>query len=95
MIWCRFELEGETNYGIVEGDRVIQVSGSPLGEYAVTNNIHPLEQVKLLAPLKPAMLNPAGRPCPLRAPGNWDRRRTAWLVLRAPITSPVPMDGYC
>ena len=56
MIWCRFELEGETNFGIVEGDRVIQVSGSPLGEYAVTNNVHPLEQVKLLAPIKPAML---------------------------------------
>ena len=41
MIWCRFELEGKANYGIVEGDRVVQVSGSPLGEQAVTNNIHP------------------------------------------------------
>jgi len=60
MIWCRFEVEGETNYGIVEGDRVIQVSGSPLGEYAVTNNFHSLEQVKLLAPIKPAMLYAAG-----------------------------------
>ena len=40
MIWCRFKLEGETNYVTVEGDRVRQVSGSLLGEYAVTNNIH-------------------------------------------------------
>ena len=55
MIWCCFEVEGKTNYGTVEGDRVIQVSGSPLGEYAVTNNIHSLEQVKLLAPINPAM----------------------------------------
>ena len=55
MIWCCFEVEGKTNYGIVEGDRVIQVSGSPLGENAGTNNIHSLEQVKLLAPIKPAM----------------------------------------
>ena len=53
MIWCRFELEGEANYGIVEDDCVTQVSGSPLGEHAVTNNIYPLGQVKLLAPLKP------------------------------------------
>ena len=60
MIWCRFELEGETDYGIVEGDRVIQVSGSPLGEYSVTNNSHSLEQVRLLAPIKPAMLYAAG-----------------------------------
>ena len=55
MIWCCFEVEGKTNYGIVEGDRAIQVSGSPLGENAFTNNIHSLEQVKLLAPIKPAM----------------------------------------
>ena len=33
MIWCRFEVAGEINYGIVEGDRVTQVSGSPLEEY--------------------------------------------------------------
>ena len=50
MIGCCFEGEGKTNYGIVEGDRVIQDSGRPLGENAVTNNIHSLEQVKLLAP---------------------------------------------
>ena len=56
MIGCCFEVEGKTNYGIVEGDRAIKDSGSPLGENAVTNNIHSLEQVKLLASIKPAML---------------------------------------
>ena len=60
MIWCRFEVKGETYNGIVEGDRVTQVSGSPFGEYAVTNNVLSLEQVKLLAPIKPAMLYAAG-----------------------------------
>ena len=56
MVGCCFGVERKTNYGIVESDRVIQDSGSPLGENAVTNNIHSLEQVKLLAPIKPAML---------------------------------------
>ena len=56
MIGCCFGVEGKTNYGIVEGDPVIQDPGSPLGENAVTNNIHSLEQVKLLASIKPAML---------------------------------------
>ena len=56
MIGCCFEVEGKTNYGIVEGDRAIKDSGSPLGENAVTNNIYSLEQVKLLASIKPAML---------------------------------------
>ena len=55
MIGCCFEVEGKTNYGIVEGDHAIQDSGSLLGENAVTNNVHSLEQVKLLAPIKPAM----------------------------------------
>ena len=56
IIGCCFEEEAITNYGIVEGDRAIKESGSPLGENAVTNNIHSLEQVKLLASIKPAML---------------------------------------
>ena len=60
MIWCRFELEGETNYGIVEEEGVIQVSGNPLDEYVITDKIHPLDSVKLLAPIKPAMLYAAG-----------------------------------
>ena len=60
MIWCRFELEGETNYGIVGEGGVIQVSGNPLDEYVITDKIHPLDSVKLLAPVKPAMLYAAG-----------------------------------
>ena len=55
MVGCCFGVERKTNYGIVESDRVIQDSGSLLGENAVTNNVHSLEQVKLLAPIKPAM----------------------------------------
>ena len=60
MIWCRFELKGETNYGIVEEEGVIQVSGNPIDEYVITDKIHPLDSVKLLAPIKPAMLYAAG-----------------------------------
>ena len=60
MIWCHFETGREVNYGIVEGGRVIQVSESPLDEHAVTNNIHSLEQVKLLAPIQSGMLYSAG-----------------------------------
>ena len=55
MVGCCFGVERKTNYGIVESDRVIQDFGSLLWENAVTNNVHSLEQVKLLAPIKPAM----------------------------------------
>ena len=56
MIWCRFEADQKTSFGIVEGDQVTEVWGSPLEDYAVTNHVYPLNRVKLLAPVKPAML---------------------------------------
>ena len=60
MIWCRFEVQGKSSYGMVEDGRVTQVWGNPLREYAVTVHSYPLDQVKLLAPIRPAMLYAAG-----------------------------------
>jgi len=48
MIWCRFQNGSTISYGLVEGDRVAEVLGSPLGEYRATGNSYPLSQVKLL-----------------------------------------------
>ena len=60
MIWCRFQTGQKTSFGIVEGDQVTEVGGSPLREYAVTNHVYPLDEVKLLAPVRPGMLYAAG-----------------------------------
>jgi 2-keto-4-pentenoate hydratase/2-oxohepta-3-ene-1,7-dioic acid hydratase in catechol pathway len=60
MIWCRFQNGLNISYGLVEGDRVAEVLGSPLGEHTVTGNSYPLSQVKLLAPIIPPMLYAAG-----------------------------------
>ena len=46
--------------GIVDDGRVTEVWGNPLEEYAVTKHSHALEDVKLLAPIKPPMLYAAG-----------------------------------
>ena len=48
------------SHGIVEDDTVIEVAGSPFGEHRVTRTAHPLERVKLLAPLVPPILYAAG-----------------------------------
>ena len=41
MIWCRFEVEGETNYGIVEGDRFpIPPMLAPHLRISVTDSAH-------------------------------------------------------
>ena len=60
MKWCRFQVEQSVSYGIIEDDRVIQVSGSPFETYTATNTSYPLSQVKLLPPIMPPMLYAAG-----------------------------------
>ena len=57
MKWCRYQLEGKIGYGVVHdnGD-IVEVSGDPLGEHTKADIRHPLDQVKLLAPIIPPML---------------------------------------
>lgn len=60
--WCRFRRVGERpSFGLLEGDRVVVVNGSPFdGSHVVTMTSHPLAEVKLLAPVVPPMLYVAG-----------------------------------
>ncbi len=51
MKWCRFKSGDQVFYGIIEGDIVTEVSGSPFGSYTKTSNTHPLRSVKLEVPL--------------------------------------------
>ncbi len=60
MIWCRFEASGKICYGIVEGDMVIAVEGSPFGGHRVTAEKLPLASVKLLVPVIPGTFFCAG-----------------------------------
>ena len=48
---ARFEADGKISYGLVEGDAVKVISGSPFGEYTETGATHPLSSVRLLAPV--------------------------------------------
>ena len=56
MIWCRFQAGQHISYGIIEGDRVTEIAGSPLAEHTVTSTSHSLDQVKHLPPVIPPML---------------------------------------
>jgi 2-keto-4-pentenoate hydratase/2-oxohepta-3-ene-1,7-dioic acid hydratase in catechol pathway len=60
MRWCRFQSGDKTSYGIIEGDTVIEVSGSPFDSYTKTSNTHPLGSVKLLVPVIPPTFYAAG-----------------------------------
>jgi len=60
MKWCRFQNGDHASYGIIEGDNVIEVSGSPFDTYTRTSNSKPLSAVKLLVPVIPPTFYAAG-----------------------------------
>jgi 2-keto-4-pentenoate hydratase/2-oxohepta-3-ene-1,7-dioic acid hydratase in catechol pathway len=60
MIWCRFQVGDSIKYGLVEGDRVTEVEGSPFDTYGVTGRTHDMAAVKLLVPVVPSTFFCAG-----------------------------------
>src|SRR5260370_34577881 len=56
MRWLKFTANEKASWGIVEGDRVIAVSGDPFGEWQRTPRSHSLAEVKIELPLMPRTL---------------------------------------
>lgn len=54
MRWCRFKADNGVSFGIVEGEKVIAVEGSPFGDYKKTARSYPLASVKLDIPTVPS-----------------------------------------
>ena len=53
---ARYLAHGQISYGVVEGDMVKQLSASPFEEFTITDHVHPLSEVKLLAPCVPTKI---------------------------------------
>ncbi len=51
--WARFRAGTAVAYGLVEGDRVRQVTGDPFGAWKPTRKTFALAEVKLLVPTEP------------------------------------------
>ena len=60
MKWCSFQSGDTTAYGIIEGDTVCEVTGSPFDQYTQTSTTYPLSAVKLLVPVIPPTFYAAG-----------------------------------
>ena len=60
MKWCRFQAGDKAAYGIIEGDIVVEVAGSPFDDYTRTSSTHPLDSVRLLVPVIPPTFYAAG-----------------------------------
>jgi 2-keto-4-pentenoate hydratase/2-oxohepta-3-ene-1,7-dioic acid hydratase in catechol pathway len=60
MKWCRFKFQEEVSFGVVDGDAVTRVCGSPFHEFNVTETRYNLCDVKLLVPIVPPTFYAAG-----------------------------------
>lgn len=60
MIWCRFDAGEGPRYGVVEGEQVEEVDGSPFAGYREVGRNHALSAVKLLVPVIPSTFYCAG-----------------------------------
>ena len=60
MRWIRFEHQHAVQYGQVQGDEVVAVTGLPWGEHKPTGKRYPLDSVRLLAPVLPPTFYAAG-----------------------------------
>ena len=60
MKWCRFQSGSDVGVGIIEGDNVIAVDGTPFDSYTKTSKSYPLGSVKLLVPVIPPTFYAAG-----------------------------------
>jgi 2-keto-4-pentenoate hydratase/2-oxohepta-3-ene-1,7-dioic acid hydratase in catechol pathway len=60
MRWIRFTAGGKTAYGILEGERIAEVTGDPFAGYERTPRSHALNAVKIELPLIPRTFYCAG-----------------------------------
>jgi 2-keto-4-pentenoate hydratase/2-oxohepta-3-ene-1,7-dioic acid hydratase in catechol pathway len=60
MKWCRFQSGDKPAVGIIEGNTVTEVAGSPFESYTKTSRTVPLDRAKLLVPVIPPTFYAAG-----------------------------------
>src|SRR5215469_7030837 len=58
--YVRYQSASTIAYGILDGDAVREISGSPLAEHTETGATHSLSSVKLLAPIVPGKIMAVG-----------------------------------
>ncbi len=88
MRWIRYEADEDTSYGILEGDDVEEVSGSPFGAHRRTGKHRALASVRLLVPVVPQTFYAAGINYEVHV------REAAALLGREPILPAKPDIGY-
>jgi 2-keto-4-pentenoate hydratase/2-oxohepta-3-ene-1,7-dioic acid hydratase in catechol pathway len=88
MRWIRYTAGSRTSYGLVEGDRIVEVQGTPFGSFERTTTSLPLADVKIELPVIPPTFYCAGRNYPRHI------REMAGKRGEAPVFPKQPDIGY-
>ncbi|WEG13837.1 fumarylacetoacetate hydrolase family protein [Pullulanibacillus sp. KACC 23026] len=57
MKYCRFRIQGDIKYGMIDADKVVEMTGHYLEQTSTpTDQVYPLNDVELLAPVEPKQL---------------------------------------
>ncbi len=88
MRWARFDNNGTATYGIVEGDSIQPVSGTPFGEWKKAGASVKLADAKLLIPFEPQTFYACG----LNYAGHV--REVAAKIGQPAVLPPNPDVGY-
>jgi 2-keto-4-pentenoate hydratase/2-oxohepta-3-ene-1,7-dioic acid hydratase in catechol pathway len=81
MRWLRYRHEASAHYGILDGDQVIEVAGTPFDGPKPTGRKLPLSEVCLLAPVQPVGFFAAAQPNHLRHVKKSAERRNVPVVV--------------
>jgi 2-keto-4-pentenoate hydratase/2-oxohepta-3-ene-1,7-dioic acid hydratase in catechol pathway len=88
MRWARFDNNGTPTYGIVEGNDIQPVRGTPFGTWEKTGDKRPLSAVRLLLPFEPKTFYACG----LNYAGHV--REVAAKIGQPAVLPPNPDVGY-
>jgi 2-keto-4-pentenoate hydratase/2-oxohepta-3-ene-1,7-dioic acid hydratase in catechol pathway len=58
--YVRLEVDGQTSYGLVQGEQVLLIEGDIFGDHRIREEALPLSGVKLLAPVTPSKVIAVG-----------------------------------
>jgi len=99
MRWCRFARGGHGSYGLVDGETVLAVEGTPFGAHRETGERHALGEVRLLPPVIPGTFYAAGfnykahaKEIPARAEAGY-RAPSALIGHGEPVVKPADVEG--
>jgi len=84
MRWCRVRLGESASFGIISGDVVEPVDGSPFGEYRRTGERLPLAGLRLLPPVMPPTFYAVGYNYARHIAEAAERRGTAAVLPQRP-----------